>query len=74
MNQVLGNVNSSIIPDDKYTNIACESKLNNYLRIKAQLKLKILSRHIHAQMLFDIKLYDLPLTWIEQNLDTLSAS
>ena len=24
-------------------------------------------------MLFDIKLYDLPLTWVEQNLDALSV-
>ena len=35
--------------------------------------LKVLSRYIHAQMLFDIKLYDLPFTWVEQNLDALSV-
>ena len=46
--------------------------ITSALRIKAQFKLKILSRYIHAQMLFDIKLYDLPLTWVEQNLDALS--
>ena len=40
----------------------------NSLKIKAQTKIKILSLYIHSQMLFEIKLYDLPLTWIEQKL------
>ena len=43
----------------------------NSLKIKAQTKIKILSLYIHSQMLFEIKLYDLPLTWIEQSLDAL---
>ena len=47
--------------------------ITSALRIKAQLKLKLPSRYIPAQILFDIKLYDLPLTWVEQNLDALSV-
>ena len=41
------------------------------LKIKAQTKIKILSLYVHAQMLHEIKLYDLPVTWIEQSLDAL---
>jgi hypothetical protein len=57
---------------------ALEQKLKDLLhitsglKIKAQTKIKILSLYIHAQMLHEIKLYDLPLTWIEQTLDALS--
>ena len=56
---------------------ALEQKLKDLLniasslKIKAQTMIKILSLYIHAQMLHDIKLNDLPLTWIEQTLDAL---
>ena len=57
---------------------ALEQKLKDLLhitsglKIKVQTKIKILSLYIHAQMIHEIKLYDLPLTWIEQTLDALS--
>ena len=41
------------------------------MKIRVQTKLKILSLYIHSQILFDIKLYDFPVTWVEQKLDAL---
>ena len=46
-------------------------RITNGLKVKAQTKLKILSRYIHGQVLFEIKLYDFPVTWVEQSLDAL---
>jgi len=57
--------------------LALEQKLRQLLQITSQLKirtqtkLKILSSYIHSQLLFEIKLYDFPLTWVEQTLDAL---
>ena len=41
------------------------------LKIRVQSKLKILSQYIHKLVLFDIKLYEFSLTWVEQSLDAL---
>src|ERR1700690_1069137 len=46
-------------------------KITGKLKIKVQTKLKILSLYIHSQMLYEIKLYELPFTWVEQSLDAL---
>ena len=48
--------------------------ITNDLEIRVQTKLKILSLYkvyIHSQIMFDIKLYDFPATWVEQKLDAL---
>ena len=50
-------------------------KLNNMLqitdklKIRPQDKIKIVTQYIHSQLSFHIKLYDFPLTWIENTLD-----
>ena len=57
--------------------LALEKKLSellaitNDLKVRVQTKLKILSLYIHSQIMFEIKLYDFPATWVEQNLDAL---
>ena len=48
-------------------------KVTNHLKVKAQTKGKILSQYIHSQVLFEIKHYDFPLTWVEQSLDSISV-
>ena len=39
--------------------------------VKVQWKLKIVKQYVHAQLLFDLKLYDFGSTWIDQNLDSV---
>jgi hypothetical protein len=57
--------------------IALEQKLKSLLTVtnnffkKAQSKLKILSLYIHSQHLCELKLYDFPLTWVKQKLDSM---
>jgi len=57
-----------------------ENKLNLQLNItfklavRPQTKLMVLQMYINAQMSFEVKLYDLPLAWIDQTLDALSVS
>ena len=46
-------------------------KITSNMKIRVKTKLKILSLYIHSQILFDIKLYDFPVTWVEQKLDAL---
>src|SRR6218665_1128372 len=46
----------------------------SHLNIKAQLKLKILRAYIPVQLNFDLPIYDLSYTWIEQNLDAAVVS
>ena len=46
------------------------SKLN----IKVQLKLKIFRNFIPSQFNFDLRVYDLSYTWIEQHLDSLTVN
>ena len=52
-------------------------KLNSLLKItcaincKVQIKLKILKSYIHSQILFELKTYSFPVTWVEQNLDNI---
>ena len=43
----------------------------NKLKVRPQTKLKILKRYIHSQLVFYLKAYDLPSTWIENALDAL---
>ena len=50
------------------------SKLLNItdkLKLRVQNKLKILFFYIHAQVLYEIKLYNFPVTWVKQSLDAL---
>lgn len=51
------------------TRLSSILKITTNLKIKAQLKLKILKSYIPAQLNFDLRIYDLSYTWIEQNLD-----
>ena len=57
--------------------LALEKKLSellaisNDLKVRVQTKLKILSLYIHSQIMFEIKLYDFPATWVEQKLYAL---
>ena len=43
--------------------------ITSSLKVKASLKLKILSRYILSQLTFELKTYDLPLTWVDQSMD-----
>jgi zinc-binding in reverse transcriptase len=40
------------------------------LRVRPQLRLKILRQYVPSQISFELKTYDISLTWIEQNLDS----
>ena len=44
-------------------------KTTSELKIKPQTKIKILSQYIHGQLLFELRLYNFPLTWIALHLD-----
>ena len=46
-------------------------RVTNSLKTKAQTKLKILSKYIHSQMLFELKLYNFSITWVEHTLDAM---
>jgi hypothetical protein len=46
-------------------------EITSNLKIKAQLKLKILKSYIYTQLSFDLKIYDFGTTWVEQNLDSI---
>ena len=46
-------------------------EITNKLKIRTQTKLRILSQYIHCQMRYELKLYEFPLTWVEQKLDAL---
>ena len=56
---------------------ALQSKLSDMLKITtdlevgAQLKLKILKYYIPSQLSFILKIYDIPYTWISNNLDAM---
>jgi len=39
------------------------------LNIRVQDKLRIVTQYIHSQLLFELKLYDFPLTWVDLCLD-----
>jgi len=43
--------------------------ITDKLNIKPQTKIKVLTLYIHSQLLFELKLYNFPLTWIDLNLD-----
>ena len=59
------------------TKSALQSKLSDMLKITtdlevgAQLKLKILKYYIPSQLSFILKIYDIPYTWISNNLDAI---
>ena len=59
------------------TKSALQSKLSDMLKITsdlevgAQLKLKILKYYIPPQLSFILKIYDIPYTWISNNLDAM---
>ena len=67
----------SFAMDDEAVKVKLISKLKELLTITSnikcnvQRKLKILKLYIHSQLLFELKIYNLPLTWIEQNLDAV---
>ena len=66
--------------DNKQAKLDIANKLTKMLiittelKIRASIKLKILSHYIHSQIIFDLKTYDLPLTWVNQTLDALCTS
>ena len=41
------------------------------LKVRPQVKLKILNRYISTQILFELKTYDFSFTWIENNMDAV---
>jgi hypothetical protein len=41
------------------------------LKVRAQLRLRILKEYIYSQLLFELKTYEVPLTWIDETLDAL---
>ena len=44
------------------------------LKVKSQLKLKILNLYIHSQLNFELRLYNLGSTWISQHMDSMQTS
>ena len=48
--------------------------ITSNLKIGAQIKMKILKLYISSQMSFELRLYNLGKTWIDQNLDSLCAN
>ena len=46
-------------------------RITSQLKVKPQLKLAILRRYIHAQLSFELRLYDFGVTWVEQHLDSI---
>ena len=47
-------------------------KITDSLKIKPQTKIKILSDYIPSQISFHLRLYQLPITWVSENLDAVS--
>ena len=41
------------------------------MKVKVQDKLKILTLYIHSQVTFELKIYNFPLTWVDQTVDAL---
>ena len=41
------------------------------LRVKVQLKLKILKQFVHSQLRFELKTYNFGVTWIGESLDPI---
>ena len=48
-------------------------EITSSLKIKAQLRLKILKLYIHSQITHELKTYSFGETWITQNLDSMCA-
>ena len=46
-------------------------KIASAINCKVQIKLKILKSYIHSQILFELKTYSFPVTWVEQNFDNI---
>ena len=46
-------------------------RITSQLKVKPQWKLEILRRYIHAQLSFDLRLYDVGVTWVEPHLDSI---
>ena len=44
------------------------------LKIRSQLKLKILNLFIHSQLTFELRLYNLGSTWITQHMDAIQTN
>ena len=49
-------------------------EITSSLKIKPQLKLKILKHYIYSQLSFELRLYDFSETWISQQLDNLCTN
>ena len=62
-------MDNSLAKDKLFTKLKFLLKTTSDLKIRAQLKIKILLRYIHSQIINDLKLYDIKSTWIRQNLD-----
>ena len=45
--------------------------ITSSLKIKSQLKLRILHQYIYSQISHELKMYPLGDTWIDQNLDSI---
>src|ERR1051325_7057142 len=56
---------------DKLKNLL---QVTSALKCKVQLKLKIIRLYVHSQLLFELKIYSFPVTWIDRNLDLLCVS
>jgi len=62
-------MDNSLAKEKLFTKLKFLLKTTSDLKIRAQLKIKILLRYIHSQIINDLKLYDIKPTWIRQNLD-----
>ena len=62
-------MDNSLAKEKLFTKLKFLLKTTSDLKIRAQLKIKILLRYIHSQIINDLKLYDIKSTWIRQNFD-----
>ena len=62
-------MDNSLAKEKLFTKLKFLLKTTSDLKIRAQLKIQILLRYIHSQIINDLKLYDIKSTWIRQNLD-----
>ena len=65
------NMDNAVIETDLISRLKTLLQKTSDLNVRPQMKLKILKLYIPSQLSFDLRIYDLSYTWIDQNLDSL---
>jgi hypothetical protein len=63
--------NHEKVRSDLITKLDGLLKTTSAMKIKPQTKIKIMTLYIQGQLLFDLRLYNFPITWIDSHLDSL---